>query len=112
MEIRNKALEGILNDRFGPGASPTAFLSTLVPNAIGLLFVVGAVIFFFMLVIGAVQWISSGGDKANVESARGKLTNALIGLIVLFASFAIIKLIEAFFGVKILELDIAPLVIQ
>jgi len=44
------------------------------------------------MIIGAIQWISSGGDKASVEAARGKVMNAIIGLIVLFVVFALIKL--------------------
>jgi len=74
--------------------------------------IVGAVIFLFMLLLGAIQWISSGGDKANVEAARSRLTTALIGLVLLFAVFAVIKVIDTFFGTDILLLDIPSLVIQ
>lgn len=89
-----------------------SFFQKLLPAAVSLVLVGGAIIFFFMLLIGAIQWISSGGDKQALESARGKISNALIGVVILFASFAIIKLIETFFGVSILTLDIGPLVIQ
>ena len=74
--------------------------------------IVGAVIFLFMLLLGAIQWISSGGDKANVEAARSRLTTALIGLVLLFAVFAIINVIDTFFGTEILRLDIPSIVIQ
>lgn len=73
---------------------------------------IGALIFFFMMIFGAIQWISSGGDKAALESARGKLTGAIIGFAILLAVFALIKVIEGFFGVNILILDIGPLQIQ
>ena len=66
----------------------------------------------FMLIWGSIQWISSGGDKQALESARGRLTGALIGIVLLFVSFALIQLIGNFFGIKILTLDIGPLVIQ
>jgi len=85
------------------------FFSALIPNAIILTFIVGSLIFFFMLVTGAIQWISSGGDKQALEGARGKITNALIGIVLLFVALAIIRLIESFFGVSILTLDIGPL---
>jgi len=89
-----------------------SFFQKLLPAAISLVFIGGSIIFFFMLVMGAIQWISSGGDKQALEGARSKLTNALIGIVILFSSFAIIKLIEMFFGVHILTLDIQSLVIQ
>lgn len=107
-EIKNPvlgpALQGYANSEGG-----NQFFSALLPNAIILTFIVGSLIFFFMLVTGAIQWISSGGDKQALEGARGKITNALIGLVLLFAALAIIRLIESFFGVSILTLDIGPL---
>lgn len=65
-----------------------------------------------MLLLGAITWIGSGGDKAAIEGARGRITQALIGIVVLFSVFAIIKLIEGLFGIKILTLDIGPLIIK
>jgi len=58
---------------------PTGLLSTLVTGVITLFFVIGTIIFFFMLAFGAIQWISSGGDKQALESARGRMTSALVG---------------------------------
>lgn len=104
--ISNPAL-GKLNANDG-----LSFIQQLLPSLIGLAFVVGAVLFFFMLLIGAVQWISSGGDKAAIESARGRIGQALIGIVILFSVFAIIKLMENFFGISILTLDIGPLIIK
>jgi len=95
----------------GLQSSPTAFLQTIIPNAIGLAFVIASVIFLFMIIMGAIQWILSGGDKQGLESARGKISSALIGIIILFATFAIIQLIQNFFGIHILTIDIGPLVI-
>lgn len=88
------------------------FLNVFVPNGIGLIFVFGALSFFFMLLWGAVTWILSGGDKASVESSKGKITNASVGFVLLLGSFAVAKLIETFFDINILSIDIGPLVIQ
>lgn len=107
--ITNPALGETLQNAL---SSPISFFSLILSNLISLSFIVGSVIFFAMLVFGAIQWISSGGDKQGLESARGRITNALVGIIILFASFAIVKLIETFFGFKILTLDIGALVIQ
>ena len=63
-----------------------------------------------MLVIGGVRWITSGGDKAQTESARNQITAAIIGLIVVFAAWAVANLIELFFGVDLFgELIIQPI---
>ncbi len=110
--INNPVLNGMFQ---GLVSSPTGggtFLSLVVPKLITMTLVVGSVIFFFMLTIGAIQWIASGGDKGAIESARGKITNALIGIIILFSVYAIIRFIEVFFGITLLTLDIGTLVIQ
>ena len=105
--ILGPTLQGFLAD---PGG--TAFFSNLLPRVVALAFIIGCLIFFFMFVWGAITWISSGGDKQALESARGRITSAIVGLVVLFVSLAIIKFIENFFGVKILILDIQPLLIR
>jgi len=111
------AQEKITNPTFEDspiGNIPTgrAFFQKLIPNLIGLAFVVGVIVFFFIMIVGAIQWITSGGDKAAIESARGKIANALVGVIILFAVFALLKVLEDFFGINILTLDIGVLEIK
>lgn len=95
--------------------SPTggeSFLASVLPRSIGLILVFGSISFFFIFLIGAVSWIVSGGDKAHVEAAKNKITNALIGFILMIGVFAIASLIKTFFNIDILSIDIGPLVIQ
>lgn len=88
------------------------FFAKFVPNLIGLGLTIGIIVFFFVMMIGAIQWITSGGDKAGLEAARGKLANALIGIIILLSLFAVLKVLEDFLGVNILTLDMGPLKIE
>lgn len=110
--ITNPTFNGTLLGGLTTLTDPTAFFNIILPNAITLCFIVASVIFVFMIITGAIQWIASGGDKQALESARGKITSALLGLVILFSLFAILSLIQTFFGIKILTLDIGPLVIQ
>lgn len=81
----------------------------IVRGLIGIVLVLAAIIFFFVLVIGGIRWITSGGDKAQTEGARNQITAALVGLVIVFAAWAIIQLIEVFFSVNILGgLNIIP----
>ena len=67
--------------------------SSLLSNVINIVFTVAALITFFYLVWGAINWITSGGDKGKVEDARNKITAAVIGLLILAASWAVFQLI-------------------
>lgn len=84
-------------------------IGDLISGLISLALLVAAVIFFFMLVIGGIRWILSGGDKGQTEAARGQITAALIGLVIVFAAWAIGNIIGAFFGVEIFNFTIPTL---
>lgn len=81
-------------------------VGSIVSAIIILILVIAALIFFFMLVLGGIRYITSGGDKGQTEAARGQITAALIGLVIVFAAWAIINLVNLFFGVNILSLNI------
>ncbi|WKZ25368.1 MAG: hypothetical protein QY322_03170 [bacterium] len=78
----------------------------IVSGFIGLVLVVAGLAFFFILVIGGIKWILSGGDKAHTEGARNQITAALVGLVIVFSAWAIIQLIDTFFGVNLMKLTI------
>jgi hypothetical protein len=92
----------------GGNFSPLTSLTVggLVSGLIRLVLVIAALVFFFILVIGGIRWIVSGGDKAQTEAARNQITAALVGLVIVFAAWAIVQLINVFFGINIFELSL------
>lgn len=75
----------------------------IISGAISLIIIVVSVVFFFILVFGGLKWVTSGGDEKKVAAARSQITNALIGLAIVFAAWAITSLIGTVFGVSILS---------
>lgn len=74
----------------------------IVGSLLGVAILIGALAAFGYLILGAIQWITSGGDKGKVESARNKILNAIIGLALVAASYAFFAVIQYFFGIDIL----------
>jgi len=72
--------------------------TALFTGILSMLMALVAVLVFFMLVWGGVEWILSGGDKGKTEQARNKIVSALIGLVIVAASYAILYLILRFLG--------------
>ena len=68
----------------------------------GILFI-GSILVLLYLLWGGIEWITSGGDKGKTEAARNKITSAVIGLIVMASSVAIVMLIQRFLGVCFLR---------
>ncbi|MCB9801833.1 MAG: hypothetical protein H6774_01970 [Pseudomonadales bacterium] len=60
---------------------------------------IAALLVFVYLIWGGIEWITSGGDKGKTESARNKITAAIIGLIILAASYALLRIALEFIGV-------------
>lgn len=81
----------------------------LITLFINIAIIAAAVIFFFFFVIGGIKWITSGGEKTKVESARGTLTSAVVGLVAVFAVFAVMRLIENLFGIDLLQINLGRL---
>lgn len=78
----------------------------IISGAINLVLIVVALVFFFILVFGGLKWVTSGGDEKKVAAARAQITNALIGLAIVFAAWAIMKLIETVFGISIFNFSV------
>jgi hypothetical protein len=72
-------------------------------NSYTIMLIITVVLCLIFIVYGAINWITSGGDKQKLESARKKITWAIIGLIVALSSFAIVALLGFFFDVNLLE---------
>ena len=64
---------------------------------IRLFFVVAGVIAVVYLLLGAMSWITSSGNKENVDKAREKIQAALIGVILIFVVLAVAVVIESMF---------------
>ncbi len=75
----------------------------IVRAIIRFILLIAFVLAFIFLLIGGLRWITAGGDEKSVAGARGMITAALIGLVIVLLAFAIIKLVETFFGVTIIS---------
>jgi len=65
--------------------------------------IIAAILTFAFLVWGGIQWILSGGDKTQTQAARDRITMALVGLAIVAAAWALMKVIGYFFGVDVFE---------
>lgn len=74
----------------------------LISALVGTLLIIAALLAFFYLILGGIQWITAGGDKTGMEAARNKITHAIVGLIIVGAAWAIMLLVQNFLGVKII----------
>ena len=75
-------------------------MGTFINSLLKIVMIIAALLVFLYLIWGGIEWITSGGDKTKTEGARNKITSAIIGLIVLAASYAILVLALKFIGIE------------
>lgn len=73
----------------------------LISNVASVAFVVAAIATFVYLVIGGLNWLTSSGDKGKIDVAQKMITNAIIGLAIIAASWALYTLVLQFFGIDL-----------
>lgn len=79
-----------------------AAVAFLFSNIVGVLSVVAGIIFVIQFLIGGIGWLTSGGDKAKLESAQQKLINAAVGLIIVLGAYALVNLLGSLLGFDIM----------
>lgn len=91
-----------LNQGAIPKVGPALF-GDFVSSILSGIMVIALILVLLQLGQGALDWINSSGDKAKLDSARQKITNAIIGVIVLAAMVALFVLVQSFLGVEIID---------
>jgi CBS domain containing-hemolysin-like protein len=90
------------------------FVRNLTPafyigSAITLLLGLSGVGAFIFLLWGGLQWITAGGDKDAIEKSRKKIIQALVGLAIVFSSYAILFILRVLFNVNVIGFTLGPL---
>lgn len=91
-------LGGATNPSVDSGLTSAGKFISSISNV---LIIVAAIAAFIYLILGGLEWITSGGDKTGLESARNKITHAIVGLIVVAAAWAVWILVGKFLGINV-----------
>src|SRR3972149_12014150 len=65
-----------------------------------LAFFLAGIAFLAMLVLGGIQWITAGGDAKALDAARTRITNAVVGLVIVVAAYALTAIVEQGVGIS------------
>jgi len=76
-------------------------LGDVINELIPYIFALAGIILLFLIIWGGFELLTSGGDPKKVESARGKLTHAIVGFIIIFIAYWLVQILEAIFGIQI-----------
>lgn len=93
---------GIFGTHLGGGVLPTR-VGDIISSIISTMSVIGGLAFVIFFFLGALKWISAGGDKGKVQEAQSQMTNGVIGLVALTAGYFIVGIVGGVLGLDILN---------
>lgn len=91
-QIQKKALPGFAFS----GEQGT--IGNIVSEFIKYLFPLAGILLLLYLIIGGFGLMTSGGDPKAVQSAKSKITNALIGFVIVFAAYWVVQIVASVLG--------------
>lgn len=88
------------------GAATFKCLEPLFANTVQALTGLVGIAVFIMFVVGGFSFLFSGGDQKKLEKARGTLTNAIIGVVVIISAYLILLTIKALTGIDVTKFSV------
>ena len=87
--------KGLAEELSTPGGIISRFLGVFA-------FPIAGLILFVMLIWGGIEMMAGSATSKSVDAGKQRITTALLGFLLLFASFWIARILEMMFGIKIL----------
>ncbi|MBI4090883.1 MAG: hypothetical protein HY422_02565 [Candidatus Komeilibacteria bacterium] len=81
------SLQQVGTEVYGSGA-PADIKITIAKIVRAILGFVG-IVFVVLIIIGGIQWMTSGGNEKKIEEAKKRIVNATIGLVIILAAYSI-----------------------
>lgn len=82
---------------------PSLKLGEIVSGLLPYLFVGAGLLLLLYLIFGGLSLMLSRGDPKAVQSAKDKITGALVGFIIVFAAYWIVQLVGTILGIKAIQ---------
>lgn len=80
--------------------------SSFIRTVFTALMVVGIIYFIYNIIIAGLAFINSSGDEKKMATAKNHIMSAFIGLIVMFAVFAFLSLLQSILGIDLIKLTL------
>ena len=87
-----------------PGVDQANFddLGGIFTRLLQYIFPLSGLILFAMILISGFQLLTSAGDPKGMEQAKQRLTWGVVGFLIIFVSFWLMKMLEFLLGITIL----------
>ena len=96
-------LNPILKNGYDQANSPEMYTNNVIQTVFSIFFIVASIYFIWHLIMAGYHLISTEGDPKKLTTAKDQIAYSLIGIIVIFSVFAILKFVGTVTGIEGLE---------
>ena len=79
--------------------SADSVFTTFISSAIGLISIIAIIWFVIIIVTSGISYMSAGADQKSAESARKRISNGLIGLLITIFGIFILRIAGQIFNI-------------
>jgi|AACY02.16.fsa_nt_gi hypothetical protein len=79
----------------------SASLGEIFSQLLNYAIVLAGIAMFGFLIAGGFDLLTSGGNQEGIKKGTNKIVMAIVGFIVVFATYFILEIIELLFGIKV-----------
>ncbi|MCX6704292.1 MAG: hypothetical protein NTZ07_02490 [Candidatus Woesebacteria bacterium] len=79
---------------------PNLKIGSIIGAALTYIFGAAGIALLIYLVLGGLQMMTSRGDPKAMQSAQAKITNALIGFVIVIFAYFIVQIFGQIFGLQ------------
>ena len=80
------------------GVTSIADFYQVIQIAARWLVVFGIIIGAVFIIVGGIQYMTSGGSEDGVKTAKAKIIGGLIGIAIVLLAYAVVNIVGSFFG--------------
>ena len=102
----NVTIPKITGPGVDPGTNGTAAMEKIIGQTIGVLTIIAIIYFVIQVILGGYAFISAQGDPKAIEAARKRLTDGVLGVVIVIVAVGLGSLVATLFGItNILDLN-------
>ena len=75
-------------------------MGTIINSLLPLVFWFAGILLFVYLIYGGYKMLTSMGDEGAIEEAKGTITNAVLGIAIVFVAYFVAQWMASVFGIN------------
>lgn len=77
-------------------------IGTILNQVLPTLMVVASLVALALLIFGALTYVTSSGEQEKVQKARKTITYSILGLVLIFLSYLMVRIVSFITGIPLL----------